>query len=437
MIPEREPSMTASLGRRLFLEEFLIDFLGGLVPGVLFFTGAATALALPLYALRATLGGLAHDQFTPQAVSVVLARLLEAASGTPGAIWITLFLGGSLLAYVVGHLFYRHDVKEVDRKSFERLQSDLKRDLLQRHPPVPAERIPERISAELGCSTAEACEFPYPDFDRYLAARQLEHLGWLARWTAPNSRSKTYINILKVRLRHYFPDKCSTIIRNEAHVRLVASTWYVARILRAVSVAAASIAVGAVASAIAALDTVDGRRVGPLVGAYLPALLSPVVVLALAWYAVASIPQFFHYQRLREVFFVLETAHTAFAGQYQLLSPPFEFGVMADEPVADTKQPATSSPPGRAQGRLERALVVVAAGCMLATLAYGAFILLCYDAVQPSQRAGGIRNAMGLAAAGLAVIAIREVRTGSSRAAVACGTLAAGLIAGAWLFVGA
>lgn len=53
-------------------------------------------------------------------------------------------------------------------------------------------------------------------------------------------------------------------------------------------------------------------------------LAAPIFVFVLSWFAWRTIRGFLHYQRLREVFFVLETAYTAFRGKYDLLKPPFD-----------------------------------------------------------------------------------------------------------------
>lgn len=53
-------------------------------------------------------------------------------------------------------------------------------------------------------------------------------------------------------------------------------------------------------------------------------ILSPSAVFLVALFLRRKINAFYHYQRMREVDFVLETAFTAFSGQFGLLDPPFE-----------------------------------------------------------------------------------------------------------------
>jgi hypothetical protein len=57
---------------------------------------------------------------------------------------------------------------------------------------------------------------------------------------------------------------------------------------------------------------------------HLPALSAPTIVAIFSTYSWWAIRGFLHYQRMREVIFVLETAFTAFHLNFELLNPPFE-----------------------------------------------------------------------------------------------------------------
>jgi hypothetical protein len=74
----------------------------------------------------------------------------------------------------------------------------------------------------------------------YLEKRGLTHLADIIKWRGYEKdthslRSKAFINILKIRLDFAFPEKCGTIIRNEAHVRLKSSLWYMLLALQWIS----------------------------------------------------------------------------------------------------------------------------------------------------------------------------------------------------------
>jgi hypothetical protein len=49
----------------------------------------------------------------------------------------------------------------------------------------------------------------------------------------------------------------------------------------------------------------------------------PVAIIVLAWIVKVRIEYFLHYQRLREIFYVLETSYIAFRDHPEVLDPPF------------------------------------------------------------------------------------------------------------------
>jgi hypothetical protein len=72
-------------------------------------------------------------------------------------------------------------------------------------------------------------EWPYLHLKKYLSVR-LKPLAPLVIWDDEEKsniqRSKTIMNAIKDSIQFHFPDKYSTIARNEAHVRLMSSTWF-------------------------------------------------------------------------------------------------------------------------------------------------------------------------------------------------------------------
>ena len=233
-------------------------------------------------------------------------------------IWITAFVFMLILSYVLGHLFYRRDPKIPDIRSFKRISQS---------PPSQAElqanysgSPDEWRRQSFGCITEDDCQFPYRYLYDYLRVRGHTHLLDLVTWNdEPHRRSKTYINLLKVRLQFYRPDKFRRVIRNEAHVRLATSTWYAGRALFFVCTVAILIAVLAVG---VSLGRAQFQSVADTLGWYTSSMIAPVLVLILAWYCRRATEQFIHYQRLREAFYVLELAYTAFREQPELLGSP-------------------------------------------------------------------------------------------------------------------
>lgn len=147
-----DDSIEAQIGKKLAIQEFLVDFLGGLVPGVFFIVASFFALAPAMHSLSTALSS-NHKNTT---FFDHVAKAFDYAKDTPSAIWIIGFIGATLLAYIVGHLFYRHDLKSADRSSFRRLAKVREND------------TESKRKANLGCATVRECEFPYPHYDKYL-----------------------------------------------------------------------------------------------------------------------------------------------------------------------------------------------------------------------------------------------------------------------------
>jgi hypothetical protein len=104
---------------RITAEEALIDFLGGLLPGILFLV-AGFSVAMPVVHVAIWRLDSSFRNSLGESVSAALA----ASRDTPSAIWFAAFVLVILLAYIVGHLFYRHDPRKPDQRSFRHLARD-------------------------------------------------------------------------------------------------------------------------------------------------------------------------------------------------------------------------------------------------------------------------------------------------------------------------
>jgi len=96
--------MSENSPKSTFFQEYLVDFLGGLVPGTLFCIGAAVALVPPLHAL---LGASLFPMIKMSPLMSTMKNVLMATKGTPNTIWVAVFIAACSLSYVFGHLFYR------------------------------------------------------------------------------------------------------------------------------------------------------------------------------------------------------------------------------------------------------------------------------------------------------------------------------------------
>jgi hypothetical protein len=187
---------------------------------------------------------------------------------------------------------------------------------------VTRESLSEDLKQDLGATSLDECEFPYPYFRSYLQHRGLSYLDDLVCWDE-SSRSKFHINILKSRLTQRYPARSRQLVHIEAHVRLASGTWYVGRALNALSLMGLTILVVALLPSVAAHIT-DPAQIGSIVGEHFWMIVPPVSVLLVSRFLHRKVERFFHYQRMREVGFVLETAWFAFRECPELLSPPFK-----------------------------------------------------------------------------------------------------------------
>ncbi len=331
------------------LHDFLVDLLGGLIPGILFTIATFFALIPPLRALLVSISpkkDAGKEEIEMVSLSTAAENFFESIQNTPNMIWIGLFLFSLILSYVFGHLFYRKDPKVPDRKSFlsiSKKNKPTKEELDELYPGESDEdfnkkngrsREIDHLRKSFGCDSAQDCEFPYPHLDYYLRERGHDHLLPLVKWSEKKEhRSKTYINRLKIRLAFHNPDKYRRIVRNEAHVRLATSTWYVGMNLLKFGLTGFVI----VLMAGAFYCWRHGWEMSWDAGLFFTeSIISPIVVITVAVFAKYAIEQFIHYQRLREVFYVLELAYTTFRDKEELLKSPIIW--FYDDPKPKVKE---------------------------------------------------------------------------------------------------
>lgn len=260
---------------------FIVEFLGSLVPGVAFLLAAIPAFVIPVATVAFTF--LAR----PSGPMPVLTGPLPTSVGTVLFLVIPALLAFLVFAYIVGHLFYRQDPKIADRASFLRIP---------RH-----EGLDGMVRTVEGGGTP--VEFPYHFLKLYLLDRGLTYLADLVPWDPSNfkHRCKHFANALKIRIHMESPQAVALLARNEAHVRLSSSTWYVCRTLMCAS--AVGLLVFVVATVVSGLAP------------NLPALkfssvaVFPFTIFVVSWVTKWAIERVLHYQREREILFILETAH--------------------------------------------------------------------------------------------------------------------------------
>ncbi len=307
------PDLSGDTGFRF--QEYWVDFLGGLLPGTLFLVGSLLSI-IPAYILllKSVEGDLAVG------VGAQVAAFGSLMNNIHTLVWTVVLTAMLVISYVLGHIFYRQDPNRPNRRSFARLRrKELKTDNSR-----TACDLKKYLRGEYGCGSEDECEFPYEYFDQYLVQRGLDHLVPLVVWRHDRGeRTKNFINVLKIRLKFHFPNRCATIIRNEAHVRLASSTWYVGTALCVVAVTSLCIAGGSIlllGATHSFRNVLSNESIMVLV---VVAILMSVTTVLVGLSVRNFIERFLHYQRQREVVHVMETAYVAFRDDLGLLIPPF------------------------------------------------------------------------------------------------------------------
>jgi hypothetical protein len=280
--------MNYSAYEKINLKGFLVDFFGILVPGLLFIIFSMFTLGWPLLILTDDI----CDSLCNYHLSLDILKIV----GSLNTI-INIELGILILmvSYVVGTLFFRRDPKLPDEYSYKKCVK------------------PYQIKDSAGWVVREDkdgldIQYPYRYLYEYLMKRNLVHLAKLVPWkgTDPNTydrRTKIFINMLKARLEFYFPEKCSSVIKNEAQIRLMSSLWYAANSLIVFSF------IGVFVFAIIILCFLF--KFCQLSSEIVISFLLTIFVIINSYLAKWNIQKFFHYMRVREVVIVLENAYIA------------------------------------------------------------------------------------------------------------------------------
>lgn len=310
------------------LRESIVDVLGSLVPGTTFLLAAVPSFLVPM---AAVVLGLFPD-WRPHLVPP--AQWLEASIGSFVFVLVPLLLLGLAVAYVSGHLFFRQDPKVADEVSFAvtRRYEDGE-GMFCRAPAepgsergaAPAARPDDgprgwvqRAVARAGQLARVAfafrprhppygrVEFPYRDLREYLTRRGLDYLAAYVPWDrnsdeTARKRTKHRVNALKIRIHLECEPLAALLAKTEAHVRMSSSMWYVARVVIQLS-SASLVAYLGIAGYRWWADDLGGLPVGPVI-------VLPLLAFFAAHLVRIAIERTLHYQREREVLYILESAH--------------------------------------------------------------------------------------------------------------------------------
>jgi hypothetical protein len=321
------------------IRESLVDFIAILLPGFAFSMALFASVGIPLYHLLAAMGE--FENLKMETVEIYKAILSN--FGTE------LFLTLLAFSYIVGHVFYRSDIQLPDAKSSYLDGLKGLDGAVWRQQPIKG----------IAQGTSGYVDYPYPKLDEYLKQRNLRHLLGLVYWTSGKAenysnsqtrkKSKGYINLLKTRVSYYKPQYSQMLTRMEAHIRLVASSWYASRAVTTASLIGCML--GLLANLVQILRFCHARGLtesfsdffkvnsykrdqGGLLTKCLEvidkdvnisfisrpsALLIPLALLILSVLIKKRVETFLHYQRLRELIHLFELVHLIALEQPRIL----------------------------------------------------------------------------------------------------------------------
>ncbi|HYD36936.1 MAG TPA: hypothetical protein VEA60_04950 [Allosphingosinicella sp.] len=267
-------------GLFLVIRELYIEIFAVVVPGICFFILVIPAIVIPAVDL---LGGVMAPNYS--------SAMFAALQAHPGITFFAILV----MSYVIGQMLFRCDPKAADIAS------------------IKARPDPEWEGSCVEDRNDECMEFPYASLRDYLERRNFGHLASYVTWRRSDfksgneerkHRSKHLINRLKLSIKLYHPRIYFEISRNETHVRLMSSLWYLMKMMT--YLAATGLLIGLVVVGLNSEDLTPAVWRGS--GGFLhgEAVLYPLATLLLALLLKTKIEKYFHYQRVREIVYVLE-----------------------------------------------------------------------------------------------------------------------------------
>ncbi len=286
----------------------IIDLLGITVPGMLILLILSLSLAVPFLAVVSVIGE------SSDAISV--ASIWESMSSFYEAAKVLLWLGLILISYIVGYIIRLSTPDYLDKVSAERVVEEWEDDLDHADGESPQEdKWPYQGESDN--------KFPYFHFRDYLVARGFgENLAKLATWgnqkVAPDvgKRSKTIINMMKLDIAIKKPDLAAIIESNEAHIRLMSGTWII--LTKCVPFALVGLATS-ILSVIGAMSSVKDLAYSPIIS-IASILVESILLLGMLW-SKNQIEISFHYQRVRELTYILGCAYHVYTGGNAFIAP--------------------------------------------------------------------------------------------------------------------
>ncbi|MCD4830837.1 MAG: hypothetical protein K8R02_03395 [Anaerohalosphaeraceae bacterium] len=277
---EKEPDSSINI----LIRELAIPFLGSLVPGTYLWMGIIFSIIPPIALLLGVFSintsGVSFD---------LLSYLSTIIQNIRSGSWI-LFL---VISYVLGAIISMQDPKITDQRSFKRICKHFLDKNIE-------------IGNHMACTSMKTCEYPYPNLYDYVKKRGLNHLLQLIPWgEVPDIKSKAYINKLKLHIELSSPDAYRILVRHEAHIRMTNTVWHSSILIRYCCLF--GIIVTLFSLIISIFNPTQGKPFYSILRYTLSSVAFPAFTLLISEYIRVNIEKVFHWQRLRELFFILET----------------------------------------------------------------------------------------------------------------------------------
>lgn len=271
--------------RPVSINEWIVEFFGDLLPGFVYLSLALVTFVWPTWNLIDSTNG---EPVTTMKNIKILCHII---SDFPIVFHLFYFFS----SFVIGQLCFRFDQADVDVASYKKIISS--REVgwpLNNHWVVRETK---------NCLIVDRVDFPYYYLKDYLDFRGYKHLAKLIPWDGEDNksmRSTLFINTLKMRICLTMPEKSSQLRRNEANIRLFSSIWHAMRLLIFLTITATYVGLLAI--------FFETKFTQKPPANYLVAPLMDVALLYTFWRTKIGIEKSFHFNRVREIFYVLETA---------------------------------------------------------------------------------------------------------------------------------
>lgn len=179
------------------------------------------------------------------------------------------------------------------------------------------------LQNESGCATEARCDFPYLSYYKYLLKRQMLDILEHVDWQLAELRTKNKLNQYKIEIQIKEPNIYSILAKNESHIRMASSSWYVCLLLRNISILViVSLIIIMVLWGYRAYSNEHGiilveeffklfekHQEKPLLSNVILSFIVPAFILIGASYIKRQVIKFIHYQRLREIYYTLKVYH--------------------------------------------------------------------------------------------------------------------------------